>query len=164
MPPPDPPSAEEDPFPSLSALRAEHVHLLGAARREDPGWRGQVRTLLKRGRATGGFLDNLEDRNTAQSLLDYWTATLYTRPDGGGGFEALAAKGPVDAFSAALLSDFDPSASPVLDDAHAPYPGLAAFGEGDRERFFGREETVGLMLGATEVQAPPSGGRPVGMR
>jgi hypothetical protein len=154
-PPPAPePAKEAAPddgfgrFPSLTAMRSEHLRLLGLARKGAPGWRRQAESLLERGRTTGALLDASADRASAQSLLDYWTATLYTNPEEdrrGSGFESVSPK-PSATVPPALLAEYDQSLAPNLPEERRPYPGLVAFGEGDRERFFGREEIVRLML------------------
>src|SRR5262245_59181057 len=89
-------------FPSLAAMQAAHRELMKAAR-EAPDQappRGRVLQFLEKGHGTGAILDDLADRGTAQSMLDYWTATLYTVP--AGGFEKAATPVPSGA-----LADFD---------------------------------------------------------
>src|SRR5262249_40977830 len=75
----------------------------------------------------GALLDANEDRWVGQNMLNYWANTFYRA-----GFE------PPDA----TLAEFDPSLAPELPDASCPYVGLNAFGEGDQDRFFGRQRMV----------------------
>src|SRR5687768_10511915 len=103
MPPPD-----AAPFPSLAALRAAHADLLRGVPPEGPDAAGAARVVdfLTRGAATGRLLDAPTDRAAAQGLLDYWAATLYTRP------RSLAARAggvasPAVPVVDTLLADFD---------------------------------------------------------
>ncbi|MEZ4726977.1 MAG: SH3 domain-containing protein [Caldilineaceae bacterium] len=125
----------EPAFPSLAALRAAHSQLLEAYRNQNGTaptlfWQ-EVASFLQRGRRAGALLDREEERATAQSLLDYWTATAYSTgqemPD-------------------AALIDFDPTLAPELPDDQCPYVGLAAFHEGREKYFFGRDRLVNALL------------------
>nr|HMN28105.1 hypothetical protein [Caldilineaceae bacterium] len=89
------------PFPSLAALRTEHALLLRSYQESghpNATFR-QVQQFLRQGQATGALLDAEQERWTAQSLLDYWSATLISA-----GQEAPDA----------LLADFDPTLAPTL--------------------------------------------------
>ncbi|HMN27272.1 MAG TPA: hypothetical protein PKE45_03885, partial [Caldilineaceae bacterium] len=70
-------------------------------------------------------------RWTAQSLLDYWSATLISA-----GQEAPYA----------LLAAFDPPLAPTLPDSLCPYVGLDAFREETSQLFFGRHRLVELLV------------------
>lgn len=120
-------------FPSLAALRAAHNTLLLAHRERgnDPTFAGEILTFLQQGQATGAVLDSEDERKIAQSLLDYWTATLLS-----------AGQQPPDA----LLADFDPSLAPLLADDLCPYVGLDAFGEQKSGVFFGRQRLAKAMI------------------
>ena len=76
---PAPVPGESRPFPSLSALKAEHRALL--ARGEDDRFTddalARVTTFLHRGAATGGLLELDPDRQVAHNMLDYWVTVLY---------------------------------------------------------------------------------------
>ena len=126
-------TVDETLFPSLAALRAAHNKLLEAhrAQAESAEFWQTVESFLRRGSRTGVLLDREEDRWSAQSLLDYWTATAYstgrTMPDG-------------------TLAEFDPSLAPTLPDDQCPYVGLAAFREGNEKYFFGRERLVSALV------------------
>src|SRR5947209_7636805 len=74
----------EQRFSSLDAMRAEHNELLRLKRAgTDPGdMRRRIKSFLGRAGAAGAYLDASADRAAAQSLLDYWTATLFTLPRG----------------------------------------------------------------------------------
>jgi Tol biopolymer transport system component len=133
---PTPLPAAETPnrYPSLPALRAAHGELVQRRRAtsDTPELLADVRAFIGRGEATGALLDAEEDRLAAQSLLDFWANVLLR-----GGEQ------PPDA----TLADFDPTLAPELPDAPCPYRGLAAFGEEDREFFFGREGLLDKMIG-----------------
>lgn len=83
------------PFESLAELRAEHGRLLkeGNAATRSPEQSKQlpqrVVEFLARVRSTGVWLDTPADREAAQSILDYWTATLFTLPKGTSAASAL---------------------------------------------------------------------------
>ncbi|MCX6030642.1 MAG: hypothetical protein NT169_15265 [Chloroflexi bacterium] len=133
---PIPPPTGETPtrHPSLPALRAAHGELVQRRRAtgDTPELLADVRAFIGRGEATGVLLDAEDDRLAAQSLLDFWANTL-----------VRAGEQPPDA----TLADFDPMLAPELPDTPCPYRGLAAFGEDDREFFFGREELLDKMIG-----------------
>jgi energy-coupling factor transporter ATP-binding protein EcfA2 len=138
------PATGAAPFPSLDAMRAEHNELLRLARTgaNPSGVRRWIRSFLARGGAAGAYLDASADRLAAQSLLDYWTATLFTLPGDDAPNDPQSRVPQV----ATLLADFDPSLAPDLDDQLCPYRGLSAFEERDSRQFFGREATVQQML------------------
>lgn len=77
-------SAQEMAIETLEALRAEHGGLLKEGR-DGAGAAGlaeKARRFLDRARQLGKRLDDPADREAAQSVLDYWTATLFTLPKG----------------------------------------------------------------------------------
>ena len=125
-------------FSSLAEMQAGHDELLdrreglpeGATQAAASFW-PEVAAFVRRGVATGAVLDASRDRRAAQSILDYWANALYRA-----GQPAPEAR----------LADFDPSLAPELPDEPCPYRGLAAFGEGDREFFFGRERLLNEMV------------------
>jgi energy-coupling factor transporter ATP-binding protein EcfA2 len=125
------------PFPSLAALRAEHNRLLQLHREQGDltPLAGQIEEFLHRGRATGAVLDGEQERWTAQSLLDYWTATLISAGPNGH-------TPPHDV----ILVDFDPTQAPELADELCPYVGLDAFREETSGVFFGRQRLAALLL------------------
>jgi energy-coupling factor transporter ATP-binding protein EcfA2 len=138
------PSAAETPFASVAELRAEHNALLRATRGRatGPGLVERINGFLGRARATGRLVYDPDERDGAQGILDYWTATLVTLVD------------PRDVVtSPALLAAFDPSYAPDLAGAAAPFMGLRAFEEMDAVRFHGREEEIRAL--AARVQAKP---------
>ena len=65
------------PFMSFTSMRETHRVLLKQRRKERDAteqaefW-AEVTDFLHRGAAAGAFIDNTEDREAAQSLLDYW--------------------------------------------------------------------------------------------
>lgn len=135
----DHPSAEHAPdrdvlaYPSFAALRAAHTDILRRQRDEGltPSVLGLAAEIIARGSATGVLLDDEDERNAAQSLLDYWATILIRK-----GYE------PPNA----TLDEFDPSLAPELDDAHCPYVGLDPFREEDATRFFGRRRLVEFLV------------------
>ncbi len=93
-------------FPSLEALRAAHGQLLKQTNEGyTPALLDAIADLVRRGCATGAVLDADADRWTAQSLLDYWTTTLF-RAD--------------QLTQDATLAEFDPNLAPELDDSLCP--------------------------------------------
>lgn len=120
-------------FPSLAALRAAHSKLLDAHRTQADNadfWQA-VASFLQRGSRSGALIDREEERWTAQSLLDYWSATAYSTGR---------------TMSDSALVDFDPTLAPTLPDAQCPYVGLAAFVEGREKYFFGRERLLSTLV------------------
>jgi hypothetical protein len=91
------PTTETTPFATLELLRAEHGRLLRASK--DPSRESfptgsntiasEIVQYLARVQATGTRLDFVTDRESAQSVLDYWTATLFTLPEGRSAAQAL---------------------------------------------------------------------------
>ena len=86
-----------------------------------------VGEFVRRGRATGALLDDLDDRWEAQSLLDYWATTL----------DRIGRRLPD-----AALEEFDPELAPELPDDACPYRGLEAFRTKERQFFFGRTRLI----------------------
>lgn len=125
------------PFGSLSELRGEHAKLMRGARRQGPDGDllARVRSFLDRAQATGTILDEPNDRDSAQGVLDYWTAWLFSSPDAA----ALSA-------TPAVLAAFDPKNAAPLGSTDDPYMGLRAFSESDSDRFLGREDAIGTLL------------------
>src|SRR5262249_41028858 len=114
------------PFPSLAALRECHAELLRTIPEgETDRHEGRILDFLKWGAATGAVLDQPQDRDTAQGLLDYWKATLYTqqrrgqaRRASGQGADASVRLPPV------ILKDFDPETiTRILGDAERWFAG-----------------------------------------
>jgi hypothetical protein len=114
---------------SLPDLRAAHSELLRRDRANGAtaGVLDEIVVFLRRGAATGVVLDSDNDRQLAQSLLDYWSGVLYRR-----GEELRDTR----------LAEYDPALAPTLPDALCPYVGLDAFGEDSQNRFFGRQELI----------------------
>jgi hypothetical protein len=117
-------------IPSLGALRAAHTELLKRRRSEGEtaAFLEEAARLITAGRAAGAVLDNDAERETAQSLLDYWSTVM-----------VQADRWDVDT----TLHEFDPELAPELPDEPCPYVGLSAFQEG--RFFFGRERLVAQM-------------------
>ena len=117
-------------YPSLGVLRAAHADLLRRRRAEGetPALWEEAARFIAEGRISGAVLDNDGERETAQSLLDYWSTLLYQ-----------ARQPEIEA----TLHEFDPELAPELADEPAPYVGLDAFH--DARFFFGRERLVAQM-------------------
>ncbi|NKQ36050.1 MAG: formylglycine-generating enzyme family protein [Chloroflexi bacterium] len=124
------------PFMSFVSFRDTHQELQKKRRKETKGqesdqfWE-EVLVFLERGEAAGAFLDNDEDRDAAQSLLDYWQNQLFhanrDAPD-------------------ALLADFDPMLQPEIPDSRCPYIGLHAFDASNEHLFYGRDQLINQIL------------------
>ncbi|WP_129626825.1 eIF2A-related protein [Candidatus Oscillochloris fontis] len=118
-----------EPFTSLTALRTAHVDLLKRHRAngETPELLTAVGEFLERSRSTGAILAEDEERWTAQSLIDYWTTSLYR------------AGNPTPNY---VLVEFDPDQAPALPDSVCPYMGLDAFEKDHAPLFFGRHRVI----------------------
>ncbi len=130
------------PYPTLHELRAEHARLLAERPRQGeegsaPGFLQQVAEFIRRGAATGAYIDDEEDRRGAQSLLDFWANVLYRA----GSQQNVRLEIPDP-----TLADFDFSLAPELPDEPCPYRGLDAFREANSAFFFGREQLVEELL------------------
>lgn len=122
-----------EPVDPLAALRAAHGDLLRRHRAEGatPEVLAAAEQFLAAGRGTGALLAEEDDRWTAQSLLDYWSTTLYR-----------AGAPAIDA----TLADFDPAQAPELREDACPYLGLDAFREENAAQFFGRKRVVAELV------------------
>lgn len=116
------------PFDSLEVMAESHTELLrreisaeGAAQ---PEFIDDVKEIIQRGRATGALLENISERRTAQSLLNYWVTVMYRWRD----IE------PPDA----ILVPFREPKKLDLATVKYPYLGLDPFTEADHDRFYGR--------------------------
>src|SRR5262249_30040953 len=83
----------------------------------------ELERFVRRGRATGVFLDGHTQQRDAQSLLDHWAGYL----------------SKYDRDVNSTLEEYDPNQSPDLSGVECPYRGLEAFGANDSRYFFGRE-------------------------
>lgn len=130
--------SDEDfiPFMSFTSMRDSHRALLKERRKkkdaEDKSafWEG-VTEFLHRGAEAGAFIDNTEDREAAQSLLDYWHNQLFH-----------AGKETPEA----VLIDFDATTQPKIPDSRCPYIGLESFNEDNKHLFYGRDLLVKELL------------------
>jgi WD40 repeat protein len=90
-----------DRFSSLGEMKEEHRQLLKDARSKKIQ-RSSVLEFLRKGHGTGALLDAFDDRNVAQSLMDYWAASPYS--------PALRGSDAAEAVPAAddtVLAEFD---------------------------------------------------------
>ena len=116
---------------SLASLRAAHSTLLKRHREagDTPELMAEAETFIRRGRATGAWLDVEDERWAGQGLLDYWSTLTYRA-----GHESPDA----------TLAEFDPLGAPEVD--VCPYLGLDAFREAHHDVFFGRQRLIGDMV------------------
>src|SRR5262245_2149171 len=133
-------------YHSLTELKATHSRLLKsyvqfdqreatAPPRLPPELLAQMREFIRRGRATGAILDNLDDRWDSQGMLDYWATVLYQAGDAKDKETGRVA-----------LAEFDPELAPKLAESQCPYQGLSAFQEAKQQYFFGRDFLVQSLL------------------
>jgi hypothetical protein len=129
-------SEEFVPFMSFTSLRDAHRDLLKQRRatregdNEDTFW-AAVTDFLHRGEAAGTHIDNTEDREAAQSLLDYWHNQLFH-----------AGKETPEA----VLLEYDATSQPEIPDSRCPYIGLDSFGEANKHLFYGRDQLIRELL------------------
>jgi WD40 repeat protein/energy-coupling factor transporter ATP-binding protein EcfA2 len=125
------PESEVTRFPSFDSLRAAHSQLIKQysmdVLADSENFVQPVEAFLTRAQATGALLDSDSERESAQTMLDYWTTRLYRM-----------GKGNPDL----LLDDFNENLAPEIPDSLCPYRGLSAFGEDDASIFFGREKMI----------------------
>jgi energy-coupling factor transporter ATP-binding protein EcfA2 len=120
---------ESERFKDLPEMREAHASLVTQRRQTGttPDFLAQVAAFVEKGAATGVNLDNLADRKSAQSMLDYWDNVLQR--------EGMADIDPT-------LVEFDLESQPNLPDELCPYVGLYAFQEDDQSVFYGRQRLV----------------------
>jgi formylglycine-generating enzyme required for sulfatase activity len=131
-------STPEDfiPFMSFTSLRDSHRALLKEKRKgkdadkETQFW-AEVTEFLHRGEAAGAFIDNTEDREAAQSLLDYWHNQLFHAGED---------------TPEAVLQDFDATTQPEIPDSRCPYIGLESFNDDNKHLFYGRDLLIRELL------------------
>ncbi len=124
------------PFMSFTSMRDMHRTLLRQRRTtkeaaEEAAFWAEVTEFLYRGEAAGAFVDNTEDREAAQSLLDYWHNQLFH-----------AGKDTPEA----VLIEFDATTQPEIPDSYCPYIGLDSFGKENAHLFYGRDQLVRELL------------------
>ena len=124
------------PFMSFASMRDTHRALLKQRRKakaqaEQGDFWAEVTEFLHRGEAAGEFIDNTEDREAAQSLLDYWHNQLFHA-----GEETPEA----------VLAEFDPTTQPEIPDSRCPYIGLDSFDDENRHLFYGRDQLIRELL------------------
>jgi WD40 repeat protein len=118
-------------YPSFDSMRAAHSQLIRQFSLDAPAdsesYLEPALEFIRRGQATGALLDSDDERESAQTMLDYWSTRLYRMGK---------------AAPEVLLADFDNQLAPMLPDHLCPYRGLSAFGENDSEIFFGRKKVI----------------------
>ncbi|MCP5095373.1 MAG: hypothetical protein GY943_07470, partial [Chloroflexi bacterium] len=134
------PQTPEDfvPFLSFISFRDTHRDLLKRKRKEKKQEDGEsselwtaVTEFLQRGEAAGEYLDDDDERQSAQNLLDYWHNQLFH-----------AGKESPDA----ILAEFNPMLQPEIPDSRCPYIGLNAFDESNYHLFYGRSDLIDELL------------------
>jgi len=120
-------------FASFTTFRLAHTDLLRRTRDGTPlpALQEQMLTFLASGVQTGALFDNDEERQSAQTMLDYWAALLYR--------QGIESPDPT-------LLEFDPARAPELPDALCPYVGLDAFSEHTAGMFFGRDKLIAACI------------------
>jgi WD40 repeat protein len=118
------PTLEGKRFISLTDLRDHHYAMLKQTAELTTA---RIVDFVGKARETGIILPDATERDSVQSILNYWSAELIRR-----GFGA----------EIGLLRDFDPLVLPDLDDELCPYVGLRAFDEDEKLNFFGRRVMV----------------------
>lgn len=129
-----PESSEEFvPFLSLRSLQDTYRDLRRKRPSEEKSvefW-DEVQTFLRRGEAAGAYFDNDDERQTAQSRLDYWHLELIKvglpAPD-------------------AILAPFDINLQPEIPEDRCPYVGLGPFTENHHHLFYGRKQLTSQLL------------------
>jgi len=127
--------AESERFPSFNSMRTAHSQLIKQysldAVTDSEGFIAPAMEFMRKAQATGALLDNDNERESAQTMLDYWSTRLYRLGKTG---------------SEILLADFNADLAPELPDHLCPYRGLSAFNEDDAAVFFGRRKTVAELV------------------
>jgi tetratricopeptide (TPR) repeat protein len=119
-------------YDSFTGLKEVHATLLKRySEGETEELLDEISTFIQRASNTGAVLDAENERDASQSLIDYWMTIIYR-----------AKRTPPDA----TLAEFNPDLAPRLDDDKCPYLGLNAFQESDKEKFFGRQRGIELLL------------------
>ncbi|MCP4415496.1 MAG: hypothetical protein GY805_02670, partial [Chloroflexi bacterium] len=129
------------PFMSFTSMRDSHRGLLKQRRKmktdaDKAAYWDEVTGFLHRGEAAGEFIDNTEDREAAQSLLDYWHNQLFHEGK---------------ATPEAVLFEFDVSSQPEIPDSRCPYIGLDSFDESNNHLFYGRNQLIKELLNQVMV-------------
>jgi hypothetical protein len=123
---------------SLLQLRPLHVALLQEwSKLDDAQKRERGEAFRVTATSAGRWIKNLEERDGAQALLDYWTATIGSIP--GQDYPELVA-----------LAEFDP-ATVQTSSKDSPFVGLDPFHIEDKERFHGRDQVRDELLAASEA-------------
>lgn len=123
---------------SLLQLRPLHVALLQEwSKLDDAQKRERGEAFRATATSAGRWIKNLEERDGAQALLDYWTATIGGIP--GEAYPELVA-----------LAPFDP-ATVQTSSKESPFVGLDPFRIEDKDRFHGRDQVRDELLAASDA-------------
>ncbi|MEM7336241.1 MAG: hypothetical protein AAF490_29440, partial [Chloroflexota bacterium] len=122
------------PFLSFSSFREAHKELITQKRASEEDDKAAQEALwtavthfLERGETAGAYLDDENDRESAQNLLDYWNNQLFH----------VRQEAPES-----ILIDYNPATQPEIPDSRCPYIGLESFTEKNDHLFFGRNELI----------------------
>ena len=123
-------------------LRRQHVELLKAwPSLEDAAREPSAEAFRQKAAAMGTDMEDVTDRDAAQGMIDYWTATIAALP-GHQGFPKLVMLAPFDEANRKKLKEHVAS----------PFVGLNAFVASDSDRFFGRLEASEKLYGQVQVE------------
>ena len=126
----------DTPFRSLAELRSAHASLMREARKDSSAATvARVTDFIKRAESAGAVIESQNDRELAQSVLDYWAA-----------WQLSANKSTASDAPPATLAEFVPSIAPHAKPLENPFVGLRAFEEKDTGYFIGREEATRSLL------------------
>lgn len=122
-------------FRSLSDMHRELMHQQREPTELTQFW-DNVFQFIRRAEAAGAYLDQDDERETAQTYLDYWANRLFRA-----GLETPEA----------ILLPFDVGTQPDIPDYLCPFVGLDAFQEEHSHLFFGRQALTGQMVEQAQV-------------
>ncbi|MGH9972095.1 MAG: eIF2A-related protein [Pyrinomonadaceae bacterium] len=130
-------AAPPEPYASLALLMEVHSELLQREpeTNENSTYFKDVQTFFNRAQATGALLEDDNERQTAQSILNYWVTVLYRLNVGKPNNTTLAEYDPKLALKLAAT------------ECPCPYPGVRAFREDESRLFLGRQRQINYMLG-----------------
>jgi DNA/RNA endonuclease G (NUC1) len=120
--------------PSVEDLRSMHLDLLRRwADLTDKQKRKQAEDFRHEAARAGAYIKSLEDRDTVQGLIDYWSGTIASLPT------------VVQYPEAVLLDDFN-TATVQKEHGRCPFVGLNPFSTADAPYYFGRQSDVDALL------------------
>ena len=122
-------------------LRPLHLDLLRSwGDLDDESKRKKADAFRRQAAAAGKWIKSLEERDTVQAMIDYWTVTMANVPGGEAYPETV------------LLAEFSEKTVQKTK-RQCPFVGLNAFQVSDAPHYFGREADVAAVLAALETNA-----------